>query len=70
MTAVAVLALLPESFMRAQNLDPTVEVTRAYVAGKVEVDKPAIRMAVPDTVLKFDMDFDYSVNLSPFRGAY
>ena len=33
MTAVAVLALLPESFMRAQNLDPTVEVTRAYVAG-------------------------------------
>ena len=70
MTAVAVLALFPESFMRAQNLDPTVEVTRAYVAGKVEVDKPAIRMAVPDTVLKFDMDFDYSVNLSPFRGAY
>ncbi|MGN0190012.1 MAG: hypothetical protein ACI395_10895, partial [Candidatus Cryptobacteroides sp.] len=56
--------------LSAQNLDPTVEVTREYVAGKVEVDKPAIRMAVPDTVLKFDMDFDYSVNLSPFRGSY
>lgn len=70
LTAVSVLALLPATGLMAQNLDPTVEVTRSYVAGKVEVDKPAIRMAVPDTVLKFDMDFDYSVNLSPFRGSY
>ena len=70
MAVSAFFMLLPASVLTAQNLDPTVEVTRAYVAGKVEVDKPAIRMAVPDTVLKFDMDFDYSVNLSPFRGSY
>lgn len=54
----------------SQNLDPTVEVSRAFVARKIEADKSSMTMAVPDSVLKFDLDFDYSVNDNPYRGAY
>lgn len=54
----------------AQNLDPTVEVNRAYEGKLMEVHKPAIEMAVPDSVLRFDLDFDYSVFENPYKGAY
>lgn len=67
---LTVAGLLAVPVLEAQNLDPTVEVTRAYIAGKMEVDKPAVNMAVPDSVLKFDMEIDYSVNVSPFKGSY
>lgn len=54
----------------AQNLDPTVEVNKAYEGKLMEVHKPYIEMAVPDSVLRFDLDFDYSVSESPYKGAY
>lgn len=54
----------------AQNLDPTVEVSRAYEGKLMEVHKPVMEMAVPDSVLRFDLDFDYSVFESPYRGSY
>lgn len=54
----------------AQNLDPTVIVDRAYEGRLMEVHKPALEMAVPDTVTKFDLDFDYSVFESPYKGSY
>ena len=44
----------------AQNLDPTVEVTRGYKVELAEVHKPYMDMAVPDSVQKFDLDFEYS----------
>lgn len=53
-----------------QNLDPTVEVNRAYEGKLMEVHKPALKMAVPDSVLRFDLDFDYSVFENPYEGAY
>lgn len=53
-----------------QNLDPTVEVSRAYEGKLMEVHKPQIKMAVPDSVLRFDLEFDYSVAESPYKGAY
>ena len=70
--AMAVPAFLCGGMQQAasQNLDPTVEVSRTYVAKKMEVGKSALRMAVPDSVMKFDLDFDYSVNDNPYRGAY
>ena len=43
----------------AQNLDPTVVVDRAYEGKLMEVHKPYIDMAVPDSVVRFDLDFDY-----------
>ena len=42
----------------AQNLDPTVVVDRAYEGKLMEVHKPALEMAVPDSVMRFDLDFD------------
>lgn len=54
----------------AQNFNPTVEVTNAYDVSMVDADKPLERMAVPDSLLKFDLDFDYSVLSNPYDGGY
>ena len=54
----------------AQNLDPTVEVRREYEGELVEVHKPAFAMAVPDSVTRFALDFDYSVFDNPYKGSY
>ena len=54
----------------AQDLDPTVEVSREYEGKLIEVHKPALTMAVPDSVLMFALDFDYSVFESPYKGSY
>ena len=54
----------------AQNLDPTVEVSRVYEGKLMEVHKPAIEMAVPDTMYKFDLGFDYWVFDNPYKGSY
>ncbi len=65
----AAAALLPLA-ASGQNLDPTVEVSRAYEGKLMEVHKPQLEMAVPDSVLRFDLDFDYSVTDKPYKGAY
>lgn len=54
----------------AQDLDPTVVVDRAYEGKLMEVHKPALEMAVPDSVMRFDLDFDYSVFDNPYKGSY
>lgn len=54
----------------AQNLDPTVEVNRAYEGKLMEVHKPVLKMEVPDSVMQFDLEFDYSVFESPYKGSY
>ena len=52
----------------AQNLDPTVVVNRAYEGKLMEVHKPMLEMAVPDSLRQFDLDFDYSVFENPYKG--
>ena len=54
----------------AQNLDPTVEVSRGYQGKLMDVHKPVMEMSVPDTVQRFDLDFDYSVFDNPYKGSY
>ena len=56
--------------LQAQDLDPIVEVSRAYEGKLIEVRKPVMEMAVPDTLYKFDLGFDYSVFDNPYRGSY
>jgi len=56
--------------LSAQDLDPTVEVTRAYEGKLMEIHKPAFEMNVPDSVMHFALDFDYSVFENPYRGSY
>ena len=54
----------------AQDLDPTVEVSREYEGKLVEVHKPVLNMAVPDSLTHFALDFDYSVFANPYKGSY
>ena len=56
--------------LRAQDLDPTVVVRRSYEGKLMEVHKPVQDMQVPDSVTRFDLDFDYSVFEKPYKGAY
>ena len=62
------LAVSVQAF--AQDLDPTVVVDRAYEGKLMEVHKPVLEMAVPDTVMRFDLDFDYAVFERPYKGSY
>lgn len=63
------MSLLPVA-SAAQNLDPTVEVNRAYEGKLLEVHKPVLEMALPDSVQRFDLDFDYDVFENPYKGSY
>ncbi len=56
--------------LHAQNLDPTVVVNRTYEGKLLEVHKPEIEMAVPDSVQRFNLDFDYDVFENPYKGSY
>ena len=67
---LAAAVLLCPFAASAQNLDPTVEVNRSYEGKLMEVHKPMLEMAVPDSVLRFDLDFDYEVFDNPYKGAY
>lgn len=64
------LLILVCATVSGQSLDPTVVVSRDYEGKLMEVHKPKMEMAVPDSVLRFDLDFDYSVSDSPYKGAY
>ena len=64
------LAAAVTALAYGQNLNPTVEVTNAYEGGASSIVKPAQQMAVPDSVMKFNLDFDYSVFEKPYQGAY
>ena len=69
-TIIILCAAFVTTVMSAQNLDPTVEVSRAYEGKLIEVHKPTLKMQVPDTVQRFDLKFDYSVFESPYKSAH
>jgi hypothetical protein len=64
------LAAAVTALAYGQNLNPTVEVTNAYEGGASSIGKPAQQLAVPDSVMTFNLDFDYSVFEKPYQGAY
>lgn len=63
-------AVAAGTLCHAQNLDPTVEVSRAYEGKLLEVHKPVMPMSQPDSVSQFNLKFDYSVFDNPFKGSY
>lgn len=64
------LGLLLAVLASAQNLNPTVQVTNAYEGKLMEVEKQNIPMEVPDSLTRFDWNFNYSVFDNPYKGAY
>ena len=64
----AILAAI--NMANAQNLNPTISVTRAYEGKLLDVNKPQIQMGVHDSLTRFNLDFDYSVFDNPYKGSY
>ena len=56
--------------LAAQNYNPTVVVTNKYKVETLTPEKESIEMAVPDSVKRFDMSFDYTVFEHPYQGSY
>ena len=63
-------ALLAVPAFAQSNLNPTIVVTNTYEGSAADIQKPVQTMHVPDSVMKFNLDFDYSVFSTPYRGAY
>ena len=51
----------------AQN--EVIDVTSTYEAAPPEVKKAELPMAVPDSLLRFDLDYNYTVFDSPYQGS-
>lgn len=67
---LAIAALLLATVSWAQNLNPMVDVSNEYRSGFGGIEKSTIPMNVPDSLLQFNKDFDYSTFDNPFRGSY
>lgn len=66
--SAAALVLAVNAF--GQDLNPTVVVTNTYEGSASALAKPDREMNVPDSVMKFNLNFDYSVFDNPYKGAY
>ncbi len=53
-----------------QSIDQSVEVTNEYETRFSDFQKKNVAESVPDSLYRFDYNFDYSVFDSPYRGAY
>jgi len=69
LSAVLVAALSVLSAF-AQNIDPTVEITRSYDVDLGSIVKPEIPLTVDDSLHKFDVKFDYSIFNRPYQDLY
>lgn len=67
---ILIAAFLLPLALGAQNLNPEVQVTNEYETRINDVAKQGPSMTVPDSMLRFDYHFDYSVFESPYKGAY
>lgn len=66
----AVTLLMGSATVFAQNLNPVIEVTNVYAREATGIEKPSQLLAIPDSVLRFHLDMDYSVNSTPYQGSY
>lgn len=54
---------------QSSKLNPTVQVTNDYNNKLNEIDKEVKSVYIPDSLYKFDLDFDYSGFENPYRGS-
>lgn len=54
----------------AQGISQSVQVTNRYESDFADFKKPEPDFALPDTLYRFDYDFDYSVFETPYTGSY
>ena len=68
LTIIACVAL--GAPLAAQNINQSVQVTNDYVTRFADFQKQGPALQVPDSLYRFDYDFDYSVFETPYKGAY
>ena len=56
--------------LRAQSFNPQVEVTNDYRTQVADVQKEEVKMDVPDSLLSFNYNLDYTVFDHPYKGSY
>jgi len=56
--------------LAAQNINQSVQVTNDYVTRFADFQKLGPALQAPDSLLRFDYDFDYSVFETPYKGSY
>lgn len=67
---IAAVLLLGSAGVFAQNLNPVVEVTNIYAREATGIEKPSQLLEMPDSVLRFNLDMDYTVRNTPYQGSY
>jgi len=71
-TIFALVSLLLGTLLpsRAQNINQSVQVTNDYEVKMADFRKLGPEITVPDSLYRFDYNFDYSVFDSPYKGSY
>ena len=54
----------------AQTINPSVEVTNDFLSSVDDYNKMGVNPAIPDSVARFDLNFDYDVFAKPYKGSY
>ena len=54
----------------AQTINPSVEVTNDFLSSVDDYNKVGVNPAIPDSVARFDLNFDYDVFAKPYKGSY
>ena len=55
---------------KGQNYDPTVEVTKDFVSEMADAHKLELKPTIPDSLTRFNLNFDYEVFNKPYKGSY
>ena len=58
------------SMASAQTINPSVEVTNDFLSSVDDYNKLEVTPAIPDSVARFDLNFDYDVFAKPYKGSY
>ncbi|MBO4605356.1 MAG: hypothetical protein J5667_02290 [Bacteroidales bacterium] len=66
----ALLALIACGVSMAQTINPSVEVTNDFLSSVDDYNKVVVDPAVPDSVVQFNLNFDYDVFAKPYKGSY
>lgn len=61
-------ALCTTAYAQNSHLNPTVQVTNTYEGKLKEVDKAVEKVFIPDSLYKFDLNFDYVGFENPYKG--
>ena len=64
---IILAAVLLPLGLGGQNLNPEVQVTNEYQTRMGDASKQGPAMRIPDSLLRFDYHFDYSVFDSPYK---